>query len=124
MSLSQARDDKLPVDESNADQHHSIIHGMELIKYLEDDVCRTLLSAMSLDWHTAQELSSLSQTPLSTTYRKLNALDNAGVLFRRLRINETGKHPEEYRCKPIVLTLRLGTHSGLEVAVSSGSAER
>lgn len=118
MSLSDVADSNT-IAERHVDRNNTVVHGVDLLQQLEDEATRTLLSAMSLDWHTAQELSSLSQTPLSTTYRKVNALHDAGVLLRRLRINESGKHPEEYRCKPIVLTLRLGTQAGLEVSVSS-----
>ncbi len=95
------------------------VDASSILAHLEDDTNRYFLSAMSLEWLTARELTAIADTPLSTTYRKLNAMEEAGLLDRRKRIADNGKHPEEYRCRPIVVSFRLGGPSGLEMSVAT-----
>lgn len=92
-----------------------------VLSQLNDDVNRCFLNLMSRKWRTAQELTDICETPLSTTYRKLNALVDAGFLEQRIRVNDTGKHPEEYKSKPMVLTFRITEPSGIEVSVHTVS---
>ncbi len=96
-----------------------MVNSQALLQQLEDDIKRCFLSAMSLDWQTAEDLSRKFDTPLSTTYRKLNALDDAGFLEQRIRLSPNGKHPEEFRCKPMSLAIRVGGPMGLEFSVNA-----
>ena len=91
----------------------------QFLTQLDDDVNRTFLSMMSSTWHTAQELSAATETPLSTTYRKLGTLDGVGLLDQRLRVCPNGNHPEEYRAKPLLLTFTIGEEGGVAIDVTS-----
>lgn len=106
-------------DQFDGDHPAEVIDATELIGKLDNEVNRCLLSVMSFDWYTVQELTEICDTPLSTTYRKLNVLEEAGFLEQRIRVNTNGKHPEEYRCKPIVVKFRLGGSNGLEMSVNT-----
>lgn len=98
-------------------------HAATLLDHLNDQVNRRFLGVMSLDWYTAKELTAVCDTPLSTTYRKLNALDDVGLLERRIRLDTNGKHPEEFRCRPVILTCRLGESTGIEMIVRAVERE-
>lgn len=117
----------VPIGELETDFHErldrqsDVVPAARLLSYLEDDVNRCFLNLASIEWRTAQELTEICGTPLSTTYRKLNELDDAGLLDQRIRVNADGKHPEEYRSKPMLLTFRMGNTSGLEISVSTAS---
>ena len=89
-----------------------------LLRHLDDHVNRCFLDLMSIEWRTAQELTEICDTPLSTTYRKVNALEEMGLIEQRIRINGNGKHPGEYRSKPMEVTFRLGQSTGLEISVN------
>lgn len=110
---------KATVSSTNKTEELDVVDASALLNQLDDDVNRCFLNLMSIDWYTAQELTDVCGTPLSTTYRKLNRLDTIGVLEQRIRVSSSGKHPEEFRCKPVVLTLQMGQASGLEMNVAT-----
>lgn len=63
---------------------------------LDDDACRKILGAVSDDALTATEVSETCDVPLSTTYRKLDLLQDAGLIEERIRISASGQHANEY----------------------------
>ncbi|WP_254841067.1 winged helix-turn-helix domain-containing protein [Natronomonas marina] len=67
-----------------------------LLHVLEDADCRDVLDATSDAILTADEVSDTCSLPLSTTYRKLDLLTDAGLLAERTRICPSGKHASEY----------------------------
>jgi DNA-binding transcriptional ArsR family regulator len=67
-----------------------------LLGALEDADCRSILEATTDDALTASELSDSCDLPLSTAYRKLERLTEAGLLEERLRLSQSGKHTSEY----------------------------
>lgn len=89
----------------------------QVLTQLDDDVNRRFLSLTSGTWHTAQELAKLTDTPLSTTYRKLGTLEEIGLVDQRLRVRPNGKHPEEYRAVPLLVSFTIGEETGLRVDV-------
>lgn len=64
---------------------------------LDDADCRSILRATSEEALSASELSEECGIPLSTTYRKLESLTEAGLLEEGLRLRRSGKHTSEYR---------------------------
>lgn len=64
---------------------------------LDDADCRAILRATSEEALSASELSEECDIPLSTTYRKLESLTEAGLLEESLRLRQSGKHTSEYR---------------------------
>lgn len=67
-----------------------------LLGALKDGDCRAILTATGEDSLSAAELSEACDLPLSTTYRKLGLLTDAGLLDERTRVRRSGKHASEY----------------------------
>lgn len=63
---------------------------------LEDADCREILAATSDESLTANEVSEQCDLALSTAYRKLELLTDAGLLDEQLRLARSGKHTSEY----------------------------
>lgn len=85
-----AEDGPTPV----ADEHHRA-----LLDALQDPDCRAILEATSEAARSANELSEECDVPLSTAYRKLDLMTDAGLLTECTRIRRSGKHASEYvRC--------------------------
>lgn len=97
------------------------VHGAETIQNvldaLDDADCRAILEATSEDALSANEVSDTCDLPLSTTYRKLELLTDAGLLEERTRICTTGKHSSEYvrTVEDVVVSLGASGDMGLEV---------
>lgn len=68
-----------------------------LLEALNDPDCRDILDATSDVTLTAAEISETCDLPLSTTYRKLDHLTDAGLLEEGTRVCHSGKHSSEYR---------------------------
>ncbi|ELZ83695.1 ArsR family transcriptional regulator [Haloferax sp. Atlit-6N] len=88
-----------------------------LFSLLEDDDCRCILDATDGVARSASELSEACDLPLSTTYRKLDPLVDAGLLSKRLRVSRSGSHTAEYERTVDDVTVSV-TPSGVEVRVS------
>jgi DNA-binding transcriptional ArsR family regulator len=68
-----------------------------ILTAFNDDDCRRILEAVSNGASlSAAELSERCDVPLSTTYRKLELLTDAGLLDEQLRICRSGRHTSEY----------------------------
>lgn len=65
---------------------------------LNDADCRTILEELgdSEPYLSAAELSERCDVPLSTTYRKIELLEEADLLEEKLRIRQSGRHASEY----------------------------
>jgi DNA-binding transcriptional ArsR family regulator len=85
---------------------------------LQDDDCRAVLDATAEEALSASELSSACELPLSTTYRKLDVLTEAGLLVERTRLCPDGKHASEYRRSVDDVVVSTGTDGGFELTVS------
>jgi DNA-binding transcriptional ArsR family regulator len=82
-----------PSDETTIeddDEVRAILHA------LQDDDCRAVLEVTGDVSLSASELADACDLPLSTTYRKLDALTEAGLLAERTRLCPDGKHASEY----------------------------
>jgi DNA-binding transcriptional ArsR family regulator len=67
-----------------------------ILDALHDDDCRAVLDATGEASLSASELADACDLPLSTTYRKLDTLTDAGLLAERTRLSPDGKHASEY----------------------------
>lgn len=89
----------------------------ELLGALRDEGCRAILDATSDAALSASELSEARDLPLSTAYRKLDRLTEAGLLEERTRIGTAGKHTSEYVCLVDDVVVSI-TDGGAELRVS------
>ena len=66
-----------------------------VLSAVADPDCRTILAAVD-DRRTASEIASRTDIPRSTVYRKLDRLQEAGLVETTCRFETAGKHPTEY----------------------------
>ncbi|MFC6987748.1 helix-turn-helix domain-containing protein [Haloplanus sp. GCM10025708] len=90
----------------------------QLLDVLDDADCRAILDATREEALTANEVSEAHHLPLSTTYRKLDLLTEAGLLEERTRIRQSGKHASEYIRLVDDVVISLGRRGETEVRVS------
>jgi DNA-binding transcriptional ArsR family regulator len=67
----------------------------EVLDALGDPDCRAIVTALE-EPMTASEISEASDIPLSTTYRKLERLEEAQLLFEGTEIRPDGQHASIY----------------------------
>jgi len=82
----------------------------QFLDALNDAGCRAILDSTCEEALTATEISDTCDLPLSSTYRKLKILTEAGLLEERTRIRQSGKHASEYiqLVDDIVISLNPG----------------
>lgn len=76
---------------------------------LSDSECRQLVGALD-DPETAQELAKRVGIPVTTTYRKLDALEEVGLVDRRTVIRVDGRN--ETRFQAVVERAELALDDG------------
>ncbi|MDS0222038.1 winged helix-turn-helix domain-containing protein [Haloarcula sp. S1AR25-5A] len=96
----------------------------EVFALLDDEYARALLAATSHRPMTATELSNDCDMSLSTVYRRLDALEDCGLVAARTRLADDGHHPDVYEAQMDELTVCLtdGTFD-VSLAVESTTHE-
>lgn len=89
-----------------------------LLDALDDADCRAILRATNDDALSASEVSEACGLPLSTTYRKLDALTEAGLVTEGTRVRRSGKHASEYVRNVDDVVVSVDPDGGLGVWVS------
>jgi len=87
---------------------------------LNDDDCRRIVKALS-EPMTAEELSDATGVPLSTTYRKLDRLTEAGLLEEGVEIRKDGQHVSRYILVFDEVSISLSENRDLEIELSRDS---
>ncbi|WP_435129975.1 helix-turn-helix domain-containing protein [Halobaculum sp. D14] len=94
----------------------------EVLDVLDDDACRDILDATDDEPLSANEVSDACDLPLSTTYRKLERLTDAGLLDERVRIRRSGRHLSEYVRLLEDVVISLDADGAVELQVSKRAA--
>lgn len=89
----------------------------DVLDALADPDCRTIVERLE-EPMTAQEISEECDIPLSTTYRKLERLTEAGLLDERTEIRRDGHHATLYVPGFEAVEFSLDEDRRLEVEVS------
>lgn len=89
----------------------------EVFALLDDDYARALLAATSHRPMTATELSNDCDMSLSTVYRRLDALEDCGLVAARTQLADDGHHADVYEAQMDALTVRL-TDGTFDVTLS------
>jgi DNA-binding transcriptional ArsR family regulator len=76
----------------------SIESQQAVFEVLESERCRRILGATQDEPRTATDLADSLDIPVSTVYRKLDALADAGLVSESNRICDHGNHPVQYEC--------------------------
>jgi DNA-binding transcriptional ArsR family regulator len=106
-------------DRPDTEQTHiDVADAGVLLAALEDEDCRSILAVTDADALSASELSDACDLPLSTTYRKIDKLTDAGLLEEQIRISTGGKHTSEYSLRIKNIHLSLGADDGVELEVT------
>ncbi len=63
----------------------------------DDSDCRAILSAIEEEPKAVKEVSEECDVPLSTAYRKINRLHEAGLVEERVRLSGSGNHTNVYQ---------------------------
>lgn len=99
-------------------------HDVQAVLDAVDDAdCRAILSETREEPLSASELSDRCDLPLSTTYRKVDKLTEAGLLADRTRIRDSGKHTSEFRPRIGDLTVSLGPEGEFSVRIARTDGE-
>jgi response regulator of citrate/malate metabolism len=89
-----------------------------LITLLSDDHAREISTAIVDEAKTAREIVSECDGSRTTVYRRLNRLEDAGLLTTHMRYDANGHHRTTYQLRFESLSIHLET-SGLNCAVES-----
>ena len=85
---------------SREDPPHETFPDDEVIQRvlepLDDPDCLAILDAIDEETLSASELAEACDLPLSTAYRKLELLVDAGLVSQGVRISSSGNHTAEY----------------------------
>jgi predicted transcriptional regulator len=121
MSKSSTASGVLPTSEQSADDEQTIVAEravQQLLDTLDDADCRAILDATREEALTANEISEARDLPLSTTYRKIEFLIEAGLLEERTRVRQSGGHASEYIRLVDDVVISLDTQGETEVRMS------
>lgn len=89
---------------------------------LTDPLCRRALACAKTPV-TAREVAESADLSMSTTYRKLDDLTDAGLLETQTELREDGYHTTRYRATIDEATIRIDEDDGLHVSVEHSSYE-
>jgi DNA-binding transcriptional ArsR family regulator len=90
----------------------------QVLDALDDSDCRAILEATDEDSLSAKELSSRCDLPLSTTYRKIDVLESAGLIAEQTRLSPSGNHASEYERLVEDITMSVDDGAGITLTVS------
>ncbi len=107
--------EELPHDVRTVSNDESM---QELLDLLDDAACRAILDGTGERALAASEVSEACELPLSTTYRKLDLLTEAGLLEERTRIRRSGKHASEYARTISDVVVSMGSDGGTTLKVA------
>ncbi|WP_336037847.1 helix-turn-helix domain-containing protein [Halobacterium yunchengense] len=100
-ALRAGRTDDGPATLTDSDDVQRVLDAVD------DADCRAILEATRDDALTVNEVADACDLAQSTAYRKVDILDDAGLLEESLRIRQSGKHVAEYACGVDDVTLTV-----------------
>jgi DNA-binding transcriptional ArsR family regulator len=89
----------------------------DLFELLNDDYSRTILRATVEESLSARELIDRCDASKPTVYRRLNRLDDAGLVETRMAYDPDGHHRQTYRATIDSVTVSV-TGEGIETDVA------
>jgi DNA-binding transcriptional ArsR family regulator len=89
----------------------------DVLDALDDPDCREIVSVLD-EPMTASEISDASDIPLSTTYRKIDRLKEAQLLYEGTEIRPDGQHASKYEIdfEEVVIALTEDREFDAEIA--------
>lgn len=94
----------------------------EVLTSLDDPTCRQLVRALD-EPMTVSELAEEADVPLSTTYRKLDLLEEASLLETRTKVRQDGHHQTLYRVAFEEVSFHLTQSRDFDVSIGRALTE-
>lgn len=107
-----SRYDRYSTDVTADDELETILGAFD------DADCRRILEATSDEAMSAKELAETCDLAMSTAYRKLDRLVEAGLLEEGLRLRRSGNHTAEYAARLDEFVLSVSPGDGLELRIT------
>jgi DNA-binding transcriptional ArsR family regulator len=89
-----------------------------LLNVVDDEDCIDIMDATAETSLSATEIADTCDLPLSTTYRKLDRLNAAGLLEQGTRLRRSGKHTSEYARRIGELQMSVNLVDGFELTAT------
>lgn len=108
--------------ESGTDRHSTQIDPIDVLEILDDEHAREILEATADRARPARELAEIIDVSRPTVYRRLDRLENAGLLEVTMAIDGDGHHRKNFRATLDTVTVDLGAgtvDSGVEVVTDA-----
>lgn len=86
-----------------------------LLLAIDDGDCREILRAVEEEPKAVKEVSEECEIPLSTAYRKVNRLHEAGLVEEKVRLSGSGNHTNVYEENFDGALITLGADGDFEV---------
>jgi DNA-binding transcriptional ArsR family regulator len=103
------------VRDSLAERNNADLESV--LEALHDEDCRTIITNLT-EPMTADEIAETTDIPLSTTYRKLDALTAAGLVAEGVEMRADGKHASQYMVAFDSVSIDLSEDREFEVDVT------
>lgn len=110
----QSAKSKLPSNDGNTDISNT--SPQDLLQLLNDEYTQKILSTLSEEPTTCREMASQTDISRPTIYRRINKLQEAGVLIEGMKIGENGHHRSTYKLNPFALNIEIS--DGVEVNIA------
>lgn len=88
----------------------------DVFQALEDRTCREIITELD-EPKTVAEIAETCEIPLSTTYRKVERLDEATLVTRQTEIRHEGHHRARYRVNFATVVVLLSQDHSLELEI-------
>lgn len=106
-----------PREQAEATQAKPDCDPQAVLDVLDDRRSREIIECTETP-KTVAELSDECDLPISTAYRKVNRLQDAGLLRQTIRFSAAGKHPEQYERAITDISISLGDETEMECQCS------
>lgn len=87
-----------------------------VFRALDDGTCREIIAELD-EPQTVTEIAEHCDIPLSTTYRKIERLDEASLVTQRTEIRQGGHHRALYRADFVTVRAFVSPERSLDVAI-------
>lgn len=88
----------------------------QVFQTLDDQHCREIITQLE-EPKTVAEIAESCDIPLSTTYRKVEQLDEASLISQQTEIREGGHHRARYRLDFVTIFVLLSNDQSIDVEV-------
>lgn len=88
----------------------------QVFQTLDDQHCREIITQLE-EPKTVADIAESCDIPLSTTYRKVEQLDEASLISQQTEIREGGHHRARYRLDFVTIFVLLSNDQSIDVEV-------